>query len=238
MSAPEKTVRDFVIEDFRTAAVFERHGLDFCCGGGLPLSEACRKSAADETTVRAELAAAVATPSPDPNPADWELDLLADHIVTTHHGFVRQAMPALMQHAAKVAAVHGGNHPEMVDVATLVEVVVNEMTLHMRKEEQILFPRITDMARAHRDGAPLPPTPFGSVSGPIHVMEAEHEAAGAAMAAIRRLTADYTPPSDACTTYRVLFQELEAFERDLHRHVHLENNILFPGAGALEAAFA
>lgn len=235
MNAPEKTVRDFVVEDFRTAAVFERHGLDFCCGGGAPLSAACRKLNIDESALRVELEAACAEPADTaPDPKGWELDALAEHIVATHHAFVREAMPPLLQHATKVASVHGLNHPETVRVAAIVEALVQEMTMHMQKEEGILFPQVAAIARARRAGRTIPPAPFGSVAGPIHVMEAEHESAGAALKEIRRLTSDYTPPADACTTYRVLYQELLAFEQDLHRHVHLENNILFPRAAEME----
>lgn len=237
MSDSNKTVREYVVDDFRTAAVFERFGLDFCCGGGQPLSDACRSQNVDEAALRVELAAACAGPAGDaPDPKQWDLDVLSDYIVEKHHAFVRDALPALQQHSSKVAAVHGLNHPEMVRVAEIVGQVVEEMTGHMRKEEMILFPHIRDMARARHDGQTLPPAPFGTVAGPIHVMEAEHDSAGAAMKEIRRLTSDYTPPADACTTYRVLFQELEAFEKDLHRHVHLENNILFPRAMEFESA--
>jgi regulator of cell morphogenesis and NO signaling len=229
------TVRDFVVKDFRTAAVFEKHGLDFCCGGGLPLEDACRKKGLDADAVQRDLAAVMATKNDaGPGPESWELDALANHIVATHHAFVRESLPALIQHSEKVARVHGDRHPEMVDVARHVTTLAHEMTQHMMKEELVLFPYIDALAEAARGEGSTPQAPFGTVSNPIQMMVEEHESAGDETGEIRRLTSNYTPPEDACTTYRVLFQELEAFEKDLHRHVHLENNILFPKAERLE----
>ena len=157
------------------------------------------------------------------------------YIVGNHHAFVRQAMPVLLTHTKKVAGVHGDRHPELPEVARLFNEVAGEMTSHMAKEEQILFPYIVALEEASRSAGRGPSAPFGTVRNPIRMMEAEHESAGDAMARIRSLTSDYAIPDGACTTYRVSLQELEAFERDLHEHVHLENNILFPKAARLEA---
>lgn len=237
MPTLEKTVKDYVVEDFRSAGVFEKYGLDFCCGGGVPLTEACRKKGLDPEVVARELEAATRGPGEGgPNPAGWELDVLADHIEQTHHRYVREALPVVQQHAEKVARVHGANHPEVVTIADRFASVAGELTSHMQKEELILFPYIRAMVTDRVAGRPVRPAPFGSVRHPIEMMEAEHQGAGDAMADIRRLSRDFTPPDDACTTYRVLFQELAQFEADLHRHVHLENNILFPRAIALESA--
>lgn len=235
MPVTEKTVKDYVVADFRTAAVFERHGLDFCCGGGQPLTEACAKKGLDVAAVTAELDAVLASAGgkgDDPNA--WELDALTAHIVRTHHTFVREALPPLRQHADKVARVHSERHPEMVRVAELVAAVEAEMTMHMHKEEAILFPYIDELAQARRAHAHLGASPFGSIQNPISMMIDEHESAGGAMAEASRLTSGYAPPEDACMTYRVLLQELDAFEKDLHHHVHLENNILFPKATIME----
>jgi regulator of cell morphogenesis and NO signaling len=161
--------------------------------------------------------------------------MLVSYIVSNHHAFVRQAMPALLAHTTKVAAVHGDQHPELREIAGLFERAADEMTSHMGKEEQILFPYIVALEDAAADAATAPSAPFGTVRNPIRMMEAEHESAGDAMARIRELTSGYAVPPDACTTYRVCFQELEEFERDLHEHVHLENNILFPKAARIEA---
>lgn len=235
MTVTEKTVKDYVVQDFRTAAVFERHGLDFCCGGGQPLGAACAKKGLDVAQVMAELDAVLASAGgrgDDPNA--WELDALTAHIVRTHHTFVRDALPPLRQHADKVARVHGERHPEMVRVAEIVAAVEAEMTMHMHKEEAILFPYIDELTRARREHIHLDGSPFGTIENPIAMMIDEHESAGGAMAEASTLTAGYTPPEDACMTYRVLLQELAAFEKDLHHHVHLENNILFPKAATLE----
>jgi regulator of cell morphogenesis and NO signaling len=231
----DRTIKDFVTEDFRTAAVFEKYGMDFCCGGGVPLQEACRKNGIDPETVHRDLLAAVSTPAdPSRDPATWDTARLVDHIVQVHHNYVRSILPVIQQHATKVAHVHGYNHPETIEIAEHMSVVAGEMASHMQKEEIILFPYLKTLSEARKDGGPAPAAPFGSVKNPIAMMMAEHVSAGGEMAEVRRLSSDYTPPVDACTTYRVLYQELAQFEADLHRHVHLENNILFPRAVAQE----
>jgi len=232
----DMTIRDIVANDFRTAAVFQRHGIYFCCRGNRSIEDACRTIEASAEDVLREITAITATP-PTMNVrfSNWDLSTLVSYIVGNHHAFVRQSMPILLTHTKKVAAVHGGDHPELVEVARLFADVAEEMTSHMMKEEQILFPYILDLEQASRGTVPLPTAPFGTVRKPIRMMEAEHEAAGDAMARIRALTSGYAVPDGACTTYRVCLQELEAFERDLHEHVHLENNILFPKAAELES---
>jgi regulator of cell morphogenesis and NO signaling len=228
-------IRDLVADDFRTATVFQKHGLDFCCGGGRTIAEACATKGIDAGAVVVDLAAVAATP-PNGTPKFnlWELDLLIDYIVANHHGYVREVLPTVLQHVQKVARVHGDNHPEVIAIADSFLRVAQELTGHMQKEEMMLFPFIKAMVAAHKAGSPMPSAPFGTVGNPIRMMQAEHESAGNEMHEISVLTNDYTPPEDACTTYRVSFQELRAFELDLHQHVHLENNILFPKAVALE----
>jgi regulator of cell morphogenesis and NO signaling len=232
-----KTVKDFVVEDFRTAAVFEQHGIDFCCGGGVTLEEACARKGIEAEAVRRELEELASAPAGmNPRFERWELDALVEHIVTSHHAFVKGAIPVLMAHTAKVASVHGGRHPEVVEIYELMRAVAEEMTSHMQKEELMLFPYIKALAKSMREGTEPPRAPFGSVANPIRMMESEHSSAGGAMERIRELTNGFRPPEDACTTYRVSFQELAQFERDLHVHVHLENNILFPRAIEMEGA--
>jgi len=232
----DMTIRDIVAGDFRAAAVFQRRGIDFCCRGDRSIEDACRKSGTSAEEVLRDLNEVTAS-ARDGGPRfnSWDLGMLVSYIVSNHHAFVRQAMPALLAHTAKVAAVHGDQHPELREVAGLFERVADEMTSHMGKEEQILFPYIVALAHAAGDAAPAPSAPFATVRNPIRMMEAEHESAGNAMARIRELTSGYAIPPDACTTYRVCLQELEEFERDLHEHVHLENNILFPKAARIEA---
>jgi len=226
----DQTIREIVATDFRTAAVFQRYGLDFCCNGGRTVEQGCREAAADAAAVLRDLDAVLAAPADGaPAFASWSAPELVHHIVETHHAFVREAIPALLRHTRKVADVHGDRHPELIHIAGLFERVAEEMADHMVKEEQVLFPFVVALA----DGK-TPSAPFGTVRNPIRMLEAEHQFVGDAMAEMRRLTDGYTLPEDACTTYSVCFQELEAFEADLHIHVHLENNVLFPKAAALE----
>ena len=233
----ETPIRDIVTADFRTAAVFHNHKIDFCCGGAQPLADACRAAGADTNEVLAELNRAVSDPSSTvPNFSVWTPHELVDYIVTKHHSYVRESMPTIAAHAAKIARVHGERHPELAEVARLFDAVVEDMTSHMWKEEQILFPYISALGEAAAHNRPAPQAPFGSVENPIRMMEMEHETAGGAMARIRELTSDFKAPEDGCTTYSITLQELEAFEQDLHAHVHLENNVLFPRAIALQAA--
>ncbi len=232
----DTTVRDIVTSDFRAAAVFHKFGIDFCCGGGSTLNDACEKQNVSPGAVLEALTSACATPDAGtPRFNAWDVQTLVSYIVSNHHAYVRQALPSIQTHARKIASVHGENHPELIDVAALFDGVADEMTSHMMKEEHVLFPYITALGAAAQRGTAAPSAPFGRVSNPIRMMEREHESAGAAMARIRELTGGYAPPEDGCTTYRITLQELAAFEADLHAHVHLENNILFPKALELEA---
>jgi regulator of cell morphogenesis and NO signaling len=232
----DSTIGAIVADDFRAAAVFHRHGIDFCCRGGRSLEAACHEGGIDPSTLLEEIAAACAPgQAAAPRFASWDAPTLIAYIVGNHHAYVREALPTLVAHTEKLVRVHGERHPELVEVASLVQDVSREMSSHMLKEEHILFPHIQAVAFAAQQGCPPPPSPFGTVDNPIRMMEAEHESAGDAMARIRELTGGYQVPDDGCTTYRVCMRELEAFEQDLHSHVHLENNILFPKARLLEA---
>src|SRR5215813_2823425 len=236
-SAFNMTIGEIVAADYRAAAVFQRRGIDFCCHGARTLERGCRDAGIDTAEVMREIEDATASPAADvPRFNSWDLQTLVNYIVANHHAYVRQMLPLMTAHARKIAEVHGGRHRELPRVAQLVEEISAEMTSHMMKEEQILFPYIVRLATAAAEGRPAPRAPFGSVDNPIRIMEMEHETAGHAMLEIRELTDGFTPPADGCSTYAVCLQELEAFERDLHAHVHLENNILFPKASALEAA--
>ena len=231
----ETPVRDIVTADFRTAAVFHTHRIDFCCGGAQPLDEACRAAGANTTEVMDALTRACAESSSTvPNFAVWTPEELLEYIVTKHHAYVREALPTIAAHTEKIARVHGGRHPELLEVNRLFDAVVDDMTSHMSKEEQVLFPFIAALAQAETAKTPAPMAPFGPVENPIRMMEMEHETAGGALDRIRELTADYREPADGCTTYAITLKELEAFEQDLHAHVHLENNVLFPRAIELQ----
>ena len=183
----------------------------------------------------AELNQADTNPTSRPLPYnDWSLDFLADYIVNTHHSYVRKSLPDLRAYAAKVASVHGDRHPELLTVNKLVTEINEELTDHMMKEETVLFPFIKQLVNAKKDNQKLAPVGFGTVQNPINMMENEHEAVGNNLAVIRSITNDYAIPQDACASYKLLFKMLEDFEGDLHTHIHLENNILFPKALKLE----
>ncbi|HEY3381718.1 MAG TPA: iron-sulfur cluster repair di-iron protein [Vicinamibacterales bacterium] len=238
LSDPTTTIRSIVADDFRAAAVFEKHGIDFCCGGNRPIADVCGEQGLDGRQIVADLEEALASEVDVPRFNSWDLDFLANYIVSNHHAYVRQAIDTIGAHTRKVADVHGGHHPEVKEIAAAFAAIAAEMAQHMLKEERMLFPYIGQLAAAARVRTAPSPAPFGSVANPIRMMEAEHQSAGDTMATIRRLSGDYTLPADACTTFKVTYQELQAFEADLHRHVHLENNILFPKALALERTLA
>lgn len=228
------TVGEIVATDFRTAAVFEGFGIDFCCGGRRSLVDACHKALADPAEVIQALQALAPAGAADDDVTRWPLERLIDHIVTTHHGYVRRATPAIARHLAKLASVHGERHPELARVAGVFDEVAAELTQHMMKEEQVLFPYIRDLEEHAQEACGGLPSPFGTVENPIRMMEREHRDAADGLRILRELTHEYATPADGCTTYAVTMDELGQFERDLHRHVHLENNLLFPKAIALE----
>lgn len=231
----EQEIGQFVAQDFRTAAVFSEYGIDFCCKGNRPLSSVCEKNgiAVDELLEKLNIAV-----SKEINPSidykSWPLDLLATYIERTHHKYVEEKIPVLHQFLAKLCKVHGERHPELLEINNLFIEVSNELAQHMKKEELILFPRIKKLVKHQERNTPLEPVHFGSVKNPISMMEHEHDNAGEIFRSIAKLTDNYTPPEDACNTYKVTFSMLEEFEKDLHLHIHLENNILFPGAITLE----
>ncbi len=233
----QTTVGELVAADFRAAAVLNRFGIDFCCGGRRTLADACEARKVDAARVLTEVSAACASSAETaPRFSEWEPQTLVAYIVGNHHTYVRRALPMVASYLGKLAATHGKAHPELVEVEQLWEQVASEMFAHMAKEEQVLFPHIVALADAVPRGEAVAPPPFPSIEFPIRMMEEEHESAGEVMARIREITEGYTPPVDGCATYRVCFQELRAFEQDLHAHVHLENNILFPKARALANA--
>jgi|WetSurMetagenome_2_1015567.scaffolds.fasta_scaffold560339_1 regulator of cell morphogenesis and NO signaling len=236
ISTETHTLKEIVRHDFRAAAVFERYSLDFCCNGGVTIEQACATRHLDAAPILAELTNLSHSPvPPDTRFTQWEADALIEHIVNVHHSYVRNAIPVLLTHTAKVARVHGERHPEVITIAERFSSVAEELSHHMMKEERVLFPYIDALVKAVREGQQPPVTHFGTAANPIRMMEAEHAAAGDTLYTIRSLSDNYTPPADACTTYQVTYQELRQFETDLHTHVHLENNILFPRAIALES---
>ncbi len=214
----------------QAAAVFEKYHFDFCCKGKRTLRDACKESQVNPLDVLADMEKALAVPDAAGAKAEtMALSELSEYIVSTHHTYVRNEMPLIFGYLQKVAAKHGSRHPELLKIFELFAAVKEEMDLHMMKEEKILFPRISDIEKLFASQPELPVS-NSYISGPVSVMEQEHDHAGWMLNEIRMLTTDYTPPADACTTYRLAFTALRAFEEDLHRHVHLENNVLFPKA--------
>lgn len=230
-----KTVGEIVKLDFRAADVFSSYGIDFCCGGKISVSEACANSHCDESKVITDLEALKNhTGSPVHDFDSWNIGFLADYIEHTHHRYVSKAIPQILPLALKVADVHGDHHPEVIRINELFQDLANELTLHMQKEEMILFPYIKELVVSESSGNCQDGSCFGSVASPIAVMEQEHENAGVILKEMFSLSNGYNVPEDACNTFRVLYGKLKEFEDDLHRHIHLENNILFPKAIELE----
>lgn len=225
------TVGALVAERLARARVFEQFGIDYCCGGKRPLDEACREKRVPVEQVLAALRAADAQPRDADDPSTLGMAALADHIVATHHRYLRSELPRLGAMLDKVINAHAVRHPELRLCGRVFGELRSELDAHMQTEEQVLFPMIRALERGERPTA----TAGGAVSEPIEMLEHEHDEAGQALWELRRLTSDYTPPADACTTYRVLLDGLAALERDMHLHVHKENNVLFPRAAKAES---
>lgn len=230
-----KTVRELAVEIPNATRVFENFGIDYCCGGKKPLDEACRAANLSVTDVihALETAASPANRSAYDLPSG-SLTELIDHIVKTHHKFTREELARLQKLLEKVCSVHGKNHPELLAIQSTFHHLAQELTLHLMKEENVLFPYIIRMEEAVLQNDPVLPPPFGTVQNPVRMMTQEHDGAGDALRQIRSASANFTPPPEACISYRTLYQALPAFEADLHQHIHLENNILFPRSIAME----
>lgn len=229
------TLKEIVTSNFNTAQVFEKHNLDFCCKGNKLFSEVIVEKKLNEDEIIGEIENILFNESPHEARYDeWELDFLVSYIVNNHHNYIRRMLPTLNERAAKIAAKHPEKYPWMIDVRDSLVTVTNELSHHMIKEEQILFPYVLKLVEAKKSNIkPSLPT-FGTAENPIKVMEKEHENAGDELYFIRNITNSYNAPEDACTTFKLFYSELKAFEEDLHKHVHLENNILFPKTIALE----
>ena len=227
----QTTVREIVFEDPRAARVFESFGIDYCCGGKRPLEEACRQANVAVDRVLAELRRPVeAAEIPD---ARWNLvplNDLVDHIIHKHHAFVRQESPRLTELLQKVRTRHIDAHPELNKVGELFDTLTSELAFHMLKEERVLFPMIKRLEEAGRSGSLTDGESHCAIEFPVRRMMAEHEGAGEVLSGMRSLTSGFQPAADACPSFRALYQGLQDFESDLHQHIHLENNILFPRA--------
>jgi regulator of cell morphogenesis and NO signaling len=229
------TVAQIAAESLAAVRVFQNHAIDFCCGGHRSIEDVCRDRNLDAGQLVAELERAMAAPADgDRNWADVSLRDLIGHIVTRHHEYLRSELPRLQGWLTKVASKYGVKDAESVGkIPPIFAVLREELESHLQKEERILFPAIARLEAAQETGAPAPSFHCGSLSGPIHVMEMEHESAGAALAEMRAAMRDYEVPEHACRTYRALIEGLVDLEKDLHLHIHLENNILHPRARVL-----
>lgn len=229
------TLADVAATSLSAVRTLERYGLDYCCGGKQPFEDACATKRLDPESVMQEIEQSQGSGASE---RDWQtapLDEIVKHIVGTHHEYLKLELPALGNRMNKVLTVHGPKDQKTLGrLADVFGSLRAEMEMHMHKEEMMLFPFLEQYGRAETSGRTVPPVPFGSVANPIGVMEREHEGAGGAMVEIRQLTHDFEYPSYACSTVRALFDGLKALEADLHVHIHLENNILFPRAIALE----
>jgi regulator of cell morphogenesis and NO signaling len=235
----EKTVREWALENPAATRVFEKLGIDYCCGGNQSLDQACRAANLPMDQVLDSLEMAEQAARVAQKVHDWRREPLADlvaHITSTHHKYTREEIARLGPLFDKVCSVHGGNHPELLQIRTTFGGLAQELTMHMMKEEMVLFPYVVRMEEAVIQHEPVLPPPFGSVQNPVSMMEHEHDSAGTALRAMRQASHGYAAPPDACVSYQTLYRALAEFEADLHQHIHLENNILFPRAIAMEQA--
>ena len=236
-SLAEKTVRELASTNPGAARIFERFGIDYCCGGERSLTQACTTAKTD----LGQVVTALETSQPQAVERDWQkatLSELIQHIVEKHHAFVRQEIPRLRPQITKVLRVHGPNHQELFQIEISFHALAEELTLHMMKEERMLFPYIERLEIAERSGGRPAPPMFGTVQNPVRMMMMEHDSAGELLHKMRQVTSNYTLPADACMSFRTLYAALQEFEVDLHQHIHLENNLLFPRAIELESKAA
>ena len=234
-----KTVRDIALEAPLTTRVFEEYKIDFCCGGRVPFEEACQKAGVDPAVVKAKLETILEGSRSETNTGEKRTPKeLIRFIESTHHAFTRDEFQRLLPLMNKVAGKHGEGHAELFEIQRLLNELADDLLPHMRKEEMVLFPYIEQLEVATTRGG-VPPIPhFGTVQNPVRMMMFEHEAAGAILREMRSLSNNYSAPEGACPSYRGLYAGLEDLEKDLHRHIHLENNVLFPEAIEMEKQFA
>ena len=239
MTATTQTVRDIATENPATVRVFEKYGIEYCCGGKVPLADACAAKGLNVDEVIASLEAAMAPlASGEEDWAKESLASLAAHIVDTHHAYVSHEVPRLNELAGKVVSRHGDTREELPTIQSKLAELGEELITHQGKEEAVLFPYIGKLERFAAGDGTMPRNCFGSITHPIEMMTRDHDLAGNLMEDIRTLSQDYTPPDGACPTFRAFYEGLREFEQDLHQHIHLENNILFPRAVELEASLS
>lgn len=228
-------IGELVAQDYRVASVFKKYGIDFCCQGNRTIQDACETKSINTSSVLADLNQANKTSTEGTiDYQSWPLDLLVDYIEKKHHRYVEDKTQEIKPYLDKICRVHGDRHPELIEINKLFNGAAEELAAHMKKEELVLFPFVRKMIKAKQENTKQEAPHFGTVENPIQMMMHEHNTEGERFRKIENLSNNYTPPEDACNTYRVTFALLKEFEADLHLHIHLENNILFPKAIELE----
>ena len=230
----EQIIGELVAQDYRTASVFKKYGIDFCCQGNTTINNACKKKSIDTGLVLYDLDEVAREKGSSIDYQIWPLDLLIDYIVKKHHRYVVEKSMEIVPYLNKICKVHGERHPELFEINDLFNLSLEVLAQHMKKEELDLFPYIQKMVQAKHEGTKIVVPGFGSIENLISIMEEEHTIEGDRFRKIEELSNHYTTPADACNTYRVTIALLKEFEDDLHLHIHLENNILFPKSIKLE----
>ena len=231
----DQIIGELVANDYRTASVFKKYNIDFCCQGNRTINDACEAKEIDEKLVVADLNALLQSQQAGSiDYQSWPMDLLAEYIEKKHHRYVEEKTLEIKPYLEKIARVHGGRHPELLEINEHFNATAGELAMHMKKEELIVFPFIKKMVKAKEEGTKLAAPNFESIQFPIQAMMNEHTNEGDRFLLIEELSNNYTTPEDGCNTYKVTFALLKEFEQDLHLHIHLENNILFPRAIELE----
>ncbi len=236
MREKERTIGEIVAEDYRTAKVFQKYDMDFCCGGDVALSTACGERGIELPRVIEELSEAKeGTIERNQNYSAWALSFLIDYIVNVHHSYVKENTGQLRDYTHKIAEVHGARHPELQEIASLFDGIATELLNHLKEEEEDFFPAVKRMEECQKAGTAPAPADRESIETALDRLVQDHEAVGDAIHKIHSLAGGFAIPDDACNTYTVTYQKLKEFEDDLHKHVHLENNILFPKVARLHS---
>ena len=234
MEESKKTIGEIVAEDYRTAKIFEGHGIDFCCGGKVSLLATCAEKGINLAKILEEIAAVKNLPvERSQDYSSWELSFLADYIISVHHSYLKENIAQIAAYTQKIAAVHGTRHPEVIEIATIFNKIAIDLTAHLKEEEEEFFPAIKRVDLQKKTGTTAAATDIEIIKNSLNKLIHEHEEVGDAIHQIRHLAGGYAIPGDACNTFMVTYQKLKEFEDDLHKHVHLENNILFPKAALL-----
>lgn len=234
----KSTIGEIVADDFRTAAVFTKYHIDFCCKGYRTIEEVCKKRDIDEIVLIEYIRDAKRnTANQSFDYKTWSVDVIAEYLTKTHHRYIEEKAPIIIQYLTKLAGVHGSIHPELHEIHTIFSKSFLDLTAHMKREEMVVFPFIIKMKNAQNKGTDLDTPPFLSIENPITTLKEDHETESERFRRIAALTNNYTPPTESCNTYKVAFAMLEEFEKDLRKHIHLENNILFPKVIELEKSF-